>query len=198
MKMTCLLPLALAPVMVACAVEMESDADSDQLRAADGLDGAGLGTVQRALCAPPPTPPPYDVHWTLSDTNLSDAAYVDPGNAECDDYVVSARYVEKMEVTIVDQADTAEKCVGTTLYVRKYLKSPINGSWSADGVDTVTGVWTHEGCRLPKNVWNAYTTSDARIQITSRRTYTSGQFGVTLRGLPFVVRATKYEPSVPS
>jgi hypothetical protein len=193
MLKTKLLPLALAisPAMMACATEPATDGtDETSGDEVAPLDTEHLGEVSSALCLAPPTPPSYDLQWILSESNPSDAVYVDPDNGECDAYVINARFVDDLEVTVTDAATTADRCVGTSLYVRRYLKSA--SGWSYEGTSTVTGVWTIDGCRLPKLTWFAHTTSDARIHITTKRTYTSGQFGVLLRGLPFVARATKF------
>lgn len=192
MKMK-LLPLALAmsPAMIACATEPSTEGtdepDGDGVAA---VDTEHLGSSASALCLAPSTPPPYDRQWILSDSNPSDSVWVDPDNGECDSYVINARFVDDLEVTITDPATTPDKCVGTSLYVRRYLKT--SSGWQYEGTSTVTGVWTIDGCRLPKSTWSAHTTSDARIHITTKRTYSSGQFGVILRGLPFTARGTKF------
>jgi hypothetical protein len=193
MKMK-LLPLALAPAMIACALAPETDetaGDHESVDTADTADTAHLGSTSSALCLIPPTPPPADRQWFLSAANPSDAVYVDPPNEECEAYVINARNVEDLKVTVADAASTADKCVGTTLYVRRYSRSSA-GIWTSNGVSTTTGVWTVEGCRLPSSTWSAHTPSDARIHITTKRTYTAGQFSVTLRGLPISALATVY------
>ncbi len=192
MKMMYVLPMALAPALSACATEA-----SDELLSGDELEDTELATAQSALCLLPPTPPPYDVHWDLTGTISARATAVDPGNGECEGYVINARNVETFQVSITEPADTPDKCVGTSLSVREYEKNS-NGSWSFVELETVTGVWTHTGCRQPKVTWNANTDSDARIRITSKRTYTSGQFSVLLRGLSFYASATKFVADVPN
>lgn len=197
-KLMCLLPMALAPALSACATEAESDENLDEdLLIDDELENAELATAQSALCIIPPTPPAYDVHWDFTGSIATRVAYVnEPGSGECEAYVINARNVETFQVTINEPADTPDKCVGTSLFVREYEKNS-NGSWSFVEQETATGVWTHTGCRLPKVSWAAHTQSDARIHITSKRTYTSGQFSVTQRGLSFVASGNKFETSVP-
>lgn len=181
--------LALAPALISCAAE---PGDEGAVTEDDAIvEDVALAETASALClVVPPTPPPYDAHWVLSDTLTSKAALVDPDNGECDAYVLNARHVEDIEVTVVDSASSAESCVGTQLTVRRYLKDN-SGTWSSQGAVTVTGVWTINGCRLPKVSWNASTQSDARVHVTSKRQYGS-PYSVLLRGLPIIVRATNY------
>ncbi len=186
--------LALVPALISCAAEPGDDGalDEDGARSGQLEDSAALAERASSLCLLPPTPPPPDLSWVLSATNTVEAELVDPDNGECDNYVVNARYVDDFQVTLVEPADTPEKCVGTNLYVRKYTKNDTSGAWSYLETETIGGVWTVNGCRHPKFDWYAHTTSDARVSITSKRTYSSGQFSVIQRGLPFVVRATDY------
>lgn len=198
MKMMCLLPMALAPALSACATEASDELLVDELLVDDELENTELATAQSALCIIPLTPPAYDVHWDFTGSIAVRVAHVnEPGSGECEAYVINARNVETFQVTLNEPADTADKCVGTSLYVREYKKNS-NGSWSFVEQETSTGVWTHTGCRQPKVSWTAHTQSDARIHITSKRTYTSGQFSVTQRGLAFIATANKFEPTVPN
>ena len=144
------------------------------------------------FCAPPPTPPPWNRSWVLTESNPSFAAQIDPDNGQCDAWVINAHNVEDLKVTVVSHADTPEKCVGTLLTTRRYARDAT--SWNYVGAASATGVWTIDGCRLPSITWNADTTSSARIHITTRRSYTSGQYTVLTYGLPFVARASLYVP----
>lgn len=188
--------LALAPALLSCAAEPGEDEDALAEDVALPEDVPLAETVS-ALCLVPPTPPPADLSWVLSATNTVEAAYVDPDNGECDNYVVNARYVDDFQVTIVEPADTAEKCVNTNLYVRKYSTNH-TGVWSYLDTETISGVWTVNGCRMPKFDWYAHNSFSSRVSITSKRTYTSGQWGVIQRGLPFVVRATDFYVAPPN
>lgn len=180
--------LALAPALLSCAAEPGDDGAIGQPDTT--AEDVTLAEDVSSLCILPPTPPAADASWVLSDSDTVRAAYVDPDNGECDAYVVNARHVEDLEVTVVDSASSPESCVGTSLTVRRYFKNS-SGTWTADGASTALGVWTINGCRLPKLTWNAHTTSDARVHITSKRQYGS-PYSLLLRGLPIVVRATNY------
>lgn len=183
----------LAPTLVAC-VEQEGEPRDDDADVSPE-DTAGVDEAAAlAVCIAPPTPPAYDRRWTLSSSNPSDEATVDPPNSGCADYVIGARNAEGIQVALTSPATTPDQCVGTVLTVRKYSQASNSLAWTAAGVVTASGVWTVTGCRLPTFAWPAHTTGEARIHITSRRTYTSGQFIVNLGGLPFHASAQVFVP----
>jgi hypothetical protein len=188
--------LLLAPSLLACVSE---SGESEELEGdgADVADVAESAPDALTFCAAPPTPPPWDRHWTLSASNPSDAAVIDPDNGECDDYVISARNVETLTAAVTEPASDPDRCTGTSITTRRY-EQKTDGSWSYVGFVTETGVWTISGCRLPSITWTTDTPRDARISVTTKRTYTSGQYSVRILGLKFRGSATVYVNEGPS
>jgi len=189
--------VVLAPSLLACVADTDVPEEGElDLGDQPAAEAEPRSSETSAFCGPSPIPPPADRFWTLSASNPTDSVVIDPANGECDDYVINARNVETMVAAVTDPATDPDKCVGTSITIQRYEKGS-DSSWTAEGAVTATGVWTITGCRLPIASWTAHTQSDARIQIRTKRTYTSGMYTVTLHGLRFQATAHVYEPPAP-
>lgn len=194
-SMNCVLVTLLAPSLLACVTETDvSEQPTDEGEPV--AEPAATPSEENLFCPPPPLPPGWNRAWVLTASNATDGENIDPSNGQCDSFVIDAHNVESMLVSVTSQTNTPAACVGTSLTTRRYLK---NGStWSSAGSVSESGVWTIDGCRLPSILWTAHHPDHARLHITTKRYYTSGQYSVLQYGLPFQARAWRYVPEVPN
>ncbi|MEJ7596337.1 MAG: hypothetical protein WKG01_00390 [Kofleriaceae bacterium] len=189
----CLLVALLAPSVLACVTETDV---SEEPRDESEPITEPAPPEAAALCPAPPTPPPWNRSWLLTASNPTDGGQFDPPNGQCDSWVINAHNVESLLVSVTSQTPDPDKCVGTSVTARRYVQG--SSGWTYAGAATATGVWTIDGCRLPSLTWTTHTTSNARIHITTKRSYPSGGFTVTTYGLPFQARGWVYVQESPN
>lgn len=202
-KMSMVMAALLVPTTMACLApdegvgEGEGEAE-DEL---GELDEADLDTEASALsfCATPPNPPPYNVAWSaFTAANPTRTGTYDPGGDMCDSFTLQLANAESAWVKVTQSATSKASCEGTTLTVRKYRY--IYGAWNYGGTSTDVGVWNAgtSVCTLPRVDYTMHNSDRTRLYVTTKRSYTVGDYSVLQFGLPFFASGTIYVPDVPN
>ncbi len=148
----------------------------------DDTDELPPDDMTSAACVLPPTPPPYNQLWIL--TNARAATFSDYGTTECSAFTLAVRNADDVFGSFT-QDSTAAACEETRFDHRLYVKR--NGTWSLHDSDSNRGHWNPDSSvcyQLGSAVPNIGPNEEIRIRASARRTSCAGLACATTYGLP--------------